>query len=145
MKYSAKTWTSDTFKPDLSFSVSYPLFERNTKLDAFRIRDLRLKAAETEREGYAKVLEAEYAAAFKGHAAREALLPVSLRRLESARIAVESLRESSRLGITPLMELLQAESDLRSQRKELVSLRIELLKLRASLGKRAGDPFLYLK
>jgi outer membrane protein TolC len=143
--YKMKKWTTDGFKPGLSFSVSYPLFERNEYLDQIRVNDLKLKAGEAEREGRSQALVSEYDAAVKRFAANAALLPIAIRRLESAQIAVESLRESSRLGITPLMDLLQAEKDLRSQRIDLIKLRIYLLKLRTDLGKKTGDPLRFLK
>jgi len=144
-KYAYKNWTSDQFTPAFSVGISYPIFEKNKTLDEIRMLDLKIKKAENELTEIIKNKTTEFKSLQKEYESKYKLMKVSEHRLLSAELVTSSMRESYRLGITSLVDLLQTEKDLRELKRDLVLLKIELVKLRSQLGYLVGDVFKYLK
>jgi len=129
----------------LFFSVSMPLFERNSLLNVWHGYKLLLESQELELQQTRENAEASLLEAVQNYDNELLLLPVAERKLESSRLNYESMSESYKLGVGSLLDLTQASQKFRESQESLTSLKVDLLLLRAEIGYLLGDTMKYLR
>lgn len=129
----------------ISFSVSYPIFERNTLLNRLKKQRLQIEkqteAIEQNKEDYYYLVKQ----IAEDYNSKQALLQVAERRRESSKRNYMRLKESYALGGASLLALYEAEQKYRETEDDFISLSFSLIRLIAEVGYSLGDTLLFLR